>query len=453
MHVSGIAERSCALALALLLAFFSGCAHHAARVRAARLAFLSGDLETADRQLDKLIGDREEKQEVLLADKAIVSLLRGDVEQAEALLQRARDGFDFLRQRDVAESTLSLLTDDRRRAYVGEDYEQILVCNFLAITNLLNGGEDAVAYCLQANQKQQEIIRAGSAGPSGNPKLAYKRVALGAYLYGAIQEATHQNYHEAQRAYASVAQWNPAFRPAAFDLQRVQTASHSQQGHGVCYVIALVGPGPRKEDDVAPVTSQALAIAGHILHALGDHKIPPYTAPVKIPTMVVPPSNVDHLLVSTGGHELGMTETITDVGRLAVEQRAATRDHDIAWAVARRVVKKATIYKVHDQLPATDSWASLVLNATGFLWEASETVDTRCWSLLPGQIQVLRCELPAGVHALTLRPIANGQIVGASHACQLEVVDGRNTFALACFPDRQLVGKVLTSKPSCWARD
>ncbi len=346
----------------------------------------------------------------------------------------------------MAESTLSLLTDDRKRAYGGEDYEQILVRNFLAITNLLNGGEDAVAYCLQANQKQQEIIGGGVAGSNSNPKLSYKRVALGAYLYGAIQEATHQNYDEAQRAYANVAQWNPEFRPAAADLQRVQTASHSQPGHGVCYVLALVGPGPRKEEDVAEVTSQSLAIASSILHALGDHKIPPFTAPVKIPQIVVPPSNVERVFVSAGGSELGMTETITDVGRLAVEQYAATRDHVIAWAVARRVVKKAAIYKVHGQMPTSGSWTSLALNATGFLWEASETADTRCWSMLPGQIQVLRCELPAGVHSLALQPVAHGEVVGESHVCQIEVLDGRNSFALACFPDRHLVGKILTSQ-------
>ncbi len=93
MHVPGIRERFFALALALapalLLASATGCVNHAAHVQKARLAFLSGNLESADRELDQLIDDQDEKQEILLADKAIVSLFRGDVAQAEALLRRA----------------------------------------------------------------------------------------------------------------------------------------------------------------------------------------------------------------------------------------------------------------------------------------------------------------------------------------------------------------------------
>lgn len=455
-----------AVIVACAVAATGGCAQRATHLRQARVAFLSGDLEVADHHLDKLIGKRDKKQEVLLADKAMISLLQGDVRSAEALLRHVRDGFEHLEQKDLTESTLSMLTDDRRRAYAGEDYEKILVGNFLAISNLLGDGDDALAYCLQANATQQRIIESQTkaitkvnansgansievdgnlAAPLPADNLSDTRVGLAAYLYGVIQEATHINYDEARRAYATVAQWTPTFRAAAFDLHRVQTASHSAKGHGVIYVIGLVGPGPVKEEVVAPVTSQSLAIAGHILNALGDQTSLPISAPVKIPQVVLLPTRVGGVLLQVDGNTVGVTETATDVGQLAISGCLADRDHTIARAIVRRIVKKGAIYKAKDEL-ADNTWTSLALDASGFLWEAVEAADTRCWSTLPGTIQILRCEVPAGTHEISLAPVAGNQVLGNAHACDVNVADGRNTYVLASFPDTELSGRIVVSK-------
>jgi hypothetical protein len=265
-------------------------------------------------------------------------------------------------------------------------------------------------------------------------------------LYGVIQEETHVNYDDARRAYATIAQANPTFRTAAQDLARVQTAEHSARGNGVVYVIALVGPGPVKEEVVAPVTSQSLAIAAQLLSAFGDRDVPPFSAPVKIPQVVVPRSVVDGVLISVNGQQAGVTETITDIGRLAFECGQADRDRTIARAVVRRVMKKAAVYKAKDEL-ATNTWSALAMDAGSFLWEAAESADTRCWSTLPGTIQILRCELSAGtLHDISLSPVSHGRITGATHSVQVQVTDGRNTYVLASFPDENLAGTVLSSR-------
>ena len=49
-----------------------------------------------------------------------------------------------------------------------------------------------------------------------------------------------------------------------------------------------------------------------------------------------------------------------------------------------------------------------LLNAAGVVWEATESADTRCWGLLPEKIQVLRIELPAGQHQLSLQAFVFG---------------------------------------------
>ena len=140
------------------------------------------------------------------------------------------------------------------------------------------------------------------------------------------------------------------------------------------------------------------------------------------------------------------TASVTDIGRLAVAQFEAERQEIIARAVVRRVLKKAAIYATKDALAVNQGLANLALDAGGVVWEATEKADTRCWGLLPESIQVLRLELPAGTHRLTLRPARDGQPVGAAQATEVEVIDGLNTYVMASFPTPNLVGRILTSQ-------
>ena len=87
------------------------------------------------------------------------------------------------------------------------------------------------------------------------------------------------------------------------------------------------------------------------------------------------------------------------------------------------------------------------MDAAGVLWEATESADTRCWGLLPDTIQVIRIELPAGQHGVTLQPLLAGRRIGSgAHGRQVTIDDGRNTYMLANFPGPDLVGEILTSR-------
>ncbi len=78
---------------------------------------------------------------------------------------------------------------------------------------------------------------------------------------------------------------------------------------------------------------------------------------------------------------------------------------------------------------------------------AAESADTRCWGLLPEKIQVLRIELPAGDHQVTLQPSTHYGPAGSEEHQLVSIANGRNTYLLANFPDTRLVGKILTSQP------
>lgn len=432
-----------------------GCASHGDRLRPIRAAYYGGDVGTARKELDEQIKRNKQRDaDVLKLDRAIIDLCSGKAEEAESTLREVRDRFDALEQKSAAEGIASMLSDDNAAAYAGEDYEKVMIRVFLAIANLMHDGGDAAAYSLQVGMKQDEIVRnaAKHRNPSNpeeevNPKLAYKRVPIGPYLYGAMQEATHTNYDEAKRAYTTVCDWYPEFQQGKTDLHRATHGVHAKPENGVVHVIALVGQGPYKEQQNAEVTQASLFIATMLINMLGSQSVTPGIAPVLIPVVVMPLNEIDRIRVATDLPAVGLsqpifTETITDIGKMAREQYAAVEAQTIARAVVRRVVKKGVLYGIKE---ATDvnPYVSLAMDVGGMIWEGRETADTRCWGLLPETIQVLRLELPAGDRTITLEPCGpNRNAIGRRVVQTVRVEAGRNTYLLANFPGAECTGVV-----------
>src|SRR5207244_2839621 len=134
------------------------------------------------------------------------------------------------------------------------------------------------------------------------------------------------------------------YGPGKQELERVKQGRHSAKGNGVLYVFALVGRGPYKEEHMEIPTTAGLLVADRILSATAHQSVPPTVAPIKVPRVVTPPNEVRAVAVAVDGCAKGETETLTDVGRLAVQQGEAVYPNVLGRAVARRVVKKAVVY-------------------------------------------------------------------------------------------------------------
>jgi len=437
--------------LVLLLLFSSiGCATHADRAESIRAAFYNGDVAASLAQTDPETKKRSHDANVLQLDRAIVQLTSGEPAAAEQTLRLVRDKFDQLEDKSYINQAKSLFTDDRQLNYAGEEYERILIRVMLGLSNLMHDGGDVAAYALQVTAKQQQLLREAQKKNEIEPASHVdvtpltKQLAIGSYMRAAVLETSPLDYDDVERCRVQVANWQPDFRDAKIDLARAETGQHSKPDHGVVYVFTLVGEGPYKVEAVEAPTTVALLIADRILSAAGDHELPPNIAPVKIPVVVRPPQRIDHVALSEQDQVLGNTATIMNVSELAVEQNRLDRDRRIAMAVARRITKKATVYAAKDRMNVESSpHLDLLLTIAGVAWEASERADTRCWSLLPDRIQVARLELPVGHHQLTLTPQLKSSLPGEPTTIDVEVLNGRTSFVLGCFPNDRAVGQPL----------
>ncbi len=427
----------------------TGCVAHASRLHAVRTAFHGGSLAEADTLIGSHIDDYPRESDVLRLDRAMVALADNRPADAEKMLRTVRDHFDHAEQESPAESVWVMATDDDQKAYAGEDYEKVLVRAMLALSNLVQDGDDAEAYSLQVSDKQRQIVATAVDEKGRNPKAAYQQVALAPYLRGILREETHRHYDDAARSFAQVLQWKPDFRPGPAHVARATHGRHSERGHGVVHVFALVGHGPFKAEVVEMPSTASVMVAGEIMSAGLSQTLPPTIAPIKVPRVIALPGSVGGLQVGVGDWAAGRTETITNVSQMAINQHEAVLPQTVGRAVARRPLKKAAIFGAKQGLGLQNSGLpSLAFDVAGVAWEATENADTRCWGLLPDTIQVLRLELPVGQHTLALRPIdRSGRPLGGAVPQTVTILDGRNTYVLAQATDSGIVGKPLTNSP------
>ena len=451
------------------LCVLTGCASFGERTMKIRNDFANGHLEKADTEIDKALKKRKSSDaDLLKLNRAIIALSSSKPREAETLLREVRDSFDRQeneRTKRAAEKTVSMLLDDNTVSYAGEDYEKVLIRVFLALSNLMHDGTDAPAYALQIGHKQNEIIQKGAvqdprdSKKAINPKAAaYRQVAIGPYLIGAMQEATYRNHDDVIKAYKSVNAWAPEFTQGRLDLERAQHGVHAQPGNGVVYVFALVGRGPFKVQQNCEVLQEAQIWTTFLIAMMSNRPTILDFAPVMIPHIVRSAESRTALAVSIDGQWASWTETLTDISRMATEQFEAVKPQIIARAVVRRTLKKGVVYGTKGATDA-NTWVGLLMDVGGMVWESLETADTRCWNLLPAEIQVTRLEVPAGEHRITLQPMSrvysvarqgylvsdDSAQVGSAQGKTIRVEPGRNTYVLANFPNDELVGDIVVS--------
>ncbi len=433
------------LACAALLLVCFGCSLKRPNLDVARDAFQRGDIAIAHQTLSEIADSRRRVADTAALDLAVVELASGNAKAAEEQLRTMRDRFDALPSIAPIATATSMITDDNARRFRPAGYEQVMIRAMLAVCSIAGDSMDAESYALQAAMKQEELAKDASERGLLEIEQAYQPIAMAPYLRGVLREATHHDYDDAVRAYTLVSNVQPNFAPAGDDIARASEGAHSAAGHGVLYVIACVGRGPIKTEKVAETTSAALSIASSVLNAQTNKDdsgkvggiVLPNIAQVKVPDVVIPRCEIEAVGVRVGGVLYGATQTLTDVGELAMNQNSAEMPWTIARAVTRRVAKESMVAGTRNAIGLDGAVGSLFHFAAASAWSATESADTRCWGLLPREIQVLRAELPAGEHDVQLSSMNSiGAEFGRGTRRTLAIVDGRNTYLVVVAPDQ-----------------
>ena len=419
----------------------SGCSTMTKRIDLGRGAYFSGDLETANRELSKVADSRSSSAKTAKLDLAMVELASGNPKAALNRFREVRDEFDEQSKVALVGDAASMLTDDRQRKYKPAGYEEVMLRSMMSLCSLTIGDGDAESYAMQAQARQTELSRvAAERGLEIAPEV-YQPLALAPYMRGVLREATHHDYDDALRSYQLVGHLQPSFAPAAMDIERCGGGVHSAPGHGVLYIFACVGRGPVLESVNAPTTTAALQIATQV-YSLAENQrtMLPNLASVQVPAVRVPYSPAAAVSIDSSGVCLGATQRLVDVAEMAIRQNEAEMPWTIARSLVRRVTKEVTVSQATKAVGVDGLPGELLRFATVTAWSASEKADTRCWSLLSREIQVLRAELPVGTHRVGLVVVdGRGQPIGPRSIVQVDIADATNSYATVIAPDRHVI--------------
>lgn len=459
----------CAAGL-LLLVCLSGCRATSQRWTSAIAHYDSAQPDAALSELDAV--DPKTLEASGRIDRAVLQLMTGDLAQSEVALLDSRHELQFLSQQDFTEQTRSMLTDDKALAWSGREYERRMVDALAILASLAGNRQDAFAHAAQAMElvyqdlRQQQpseharskILVAGyEDGNDGAPRAATSTAAAGArhapnalvaYLHALLSSESALNADVVERDLRQLSYWAPEARISA------PLGTQTKRRHGTLHVVTFCGRITRWEPETAAPTSASLLLADQILSAVGDHSLPPTIAPVQIARPVqrrsLHPFRTTVRVASQSHDSVQQATSLVDLNAAAFDSYQHDRDKQIARAVARRIVKKGTVYAAKDQLSvAGGSEIDLLLNAGGIIWEALEKPDLRQIRCLPSLVEAIQVELPVGEHQVELGTGSrlNPQRVSSPAVVQsVTIEDGRNT-VLLCFRPSDQSPSLIVANP------
>jgi uncharacterized protein len=385
----------------------SGCADYKVRTADARQAFYTGDFARSAQVYEEKGRDQGRDRLLYYLDTGMAHHAAKQYAQSNEWFAKADALIEDLNFSPGAGSqALAVLTDDRARPYVGEEFEDVLVNALAALNYLLAGGpkaaEEALIECRRLDWKLREFAELR--------KRQYLQNAFARYLSGAAYEMDGEP-NDAYIDYKTVHKLRPDFEPVRRDLVRLAR----RLGFGDEADAWEKQFGLKFDPAAAAGTGEVL-----VVYQCGR-------APVKVQReelLDLPIYQKQRFLersaeLAVGGETLARTEVLEDIEATAIRtledrlgpivaRRLASLGVKTAAAVGvRQVVKKQT----HDS-----GLADLLGVLTFELLKAVDKADTRSWLTLPASLQVARVRLPAGTHTVEVRFLDAGGNPTGHHA-------------------------------------
>jgi len=397
------------LAVLAAVAILPGCATYSAGFAKVESAAANRDLEGAVKSLDALnLNGPDETLHHL--NKGTLLRLQGKYAESNKHFDAAKTLFEKLNAISVTEQAASVTVNDTLKAYEGLPSEQMMVYAFSALNYLQVGDVDGAAV-----EARQFDVKQG---------LIAKKNADAKYLSGAFVRYLNSMVYEAAGEQDS----------ARIEMQKAAEGYKAQNFSvpaGLTADLARVKEGKAAQSEVVFILHNGL---GASIDENNIRVVNPYYSPgqskdllmlsLAVPKFVKRSLPVSYVTLNANSIS-ARSEVVEDVNSIAEKSFNDRMPTIIARGIARMIAKNVAAKAAKDQAgnnPLFNIVADVATNV-------SERADTRSWSLLPGNIQMVRLPLPAGKYDMTATYYGvYGNIVGVREFKDVVIKNGRKAF-------------------------
>ena len=384
-------SRLVALIMISGLLFLQGCSHYSAKNAGVRDSLKTGRPDVALREFEQQSHDSSDKVLTHL-HKGMLNRMTGAYSKSNKDFEVAKNEMADLYTTSITKAVGSAVVNDTVRDYSGDRYEQVLLHSYMALNYIAMGQIDSARVeMLQADVKMREWGET----PLEDPFVRY----LSGIIFETLGEYDQAivSYRKAVKVYKSTISNHglPVPNQLKKDLLRMLAKEglrnelrQFESEFGMKYdgsaekdkgfVIAILdnGLGPVKSQHTirtwAPAISQRLKIA-----------LPTYTGRA-------PKTRRARLAINDQTYGFDTVENIDGMARKALE---AEMPAITLRAVARMVVKHKAAKEAEKRGGQYGGLLGLAFKIGGLV---SEIADTRNWSSLPQEIQLVRIPVEPG---------------------------------------------------------
>lgn len=389
------------------LAALAACATFSDTIQSTERSLAQQQPKAALAQYEKLKPNPADRV-LYLMNTGMLERMSGDYDTSARTLESAKGQIEQLRALSIREQALSVTVNDATKSFIGEDYEQMMVNNFLALNYLERGQLDAARVeALQVDvllrEKQQRTSK-------GNP---YQEDAFARYLTGIVYEDEGEwsdamiAYRKAYEAYTK--------QLKAFGVAVPETLKHDLIRLADRMGITDEAKRYREEFKIDQTPSETdLLDRGEIIFVVNAGLAPlkrekaitaPNPATGRIVRVAVPEyharANTFAFAKLSADSESAKTSRVENVEAIAMKTLASEMPGITARAIARAVAKDSLAGAAAAAGNNSNSSGAAVLGlAVNLAGVFTERADTRSWFTLPGEIHLARLALPPGEYKL-----------------------------------------------------
>lgn len=369
-----------------------------------------------------------------LMNTGMLLRMSGEYDESTRTLEETKRLIEQLRALSLREQALSFTVNDASKSFVGEDFERVMVNNYLALNYLERGQLDAARVeALQVDLLLRERRQRSSAD---NP---YAEDAFARYLTGIVYE------NEGEWSDAMIA-YRKAYEAYQKQLKSFAVAIPETLKHDLIRLadrmdLAEEAKRYREEFKIAQTLSEAdLRERGEIILTVHAGLAPlkrerattvPNPATGRILRIALPQYRsraqpFAYARVSADSSS-AQTSLVENIDAIAVKTLESEMPGITARAIARMATKDTLAGVASSN--SNDSGASalfgLAVNVAGVL---TERADTRSWFTLPGEIHLARLALPPGEYRLKIELHARDERVLDSSEIKVTLRKGEKKY-------------------------